>query len=89
MGRLPQHVFLDSGDYLGRQSVFAGGSVAANGEFDLNLAVETKQFKPTFGFEVYRSRTRYSYQDSLELDPNDPGVKSNSDLKVRYDLWDA
>ncbi len=55
-------VFLDTGDYLGRQSVFAGGSVAANGEFDLNLAVETKQFKPTFGFEVYRSRTRYGYQ---------------------------
>jgi hypothetical protein len=82
-------VFLDTGDYLGKQSLFAGGSVAANGEFDLNLAVETKQFKPTFGFEVYRSRTRYGYRDSLELDSSNPGVKSNCDLKVRYDLWDA
>jgi hypothetical protein len=79
-------VFLDTGDYLGRQSVFAGGSVAANGEFDLNLAVETKQFKPTFGFEVYRSRTRYGYQGQLEKENGDMG---NFDFKVRYDLWDA
>ena len=82
-------LFLDTGDYLGRQSVFAGGSVAANGEFDLNLAAETKQFKPTFGFEVYRSRTLYGYMDSLEVDPANPGVKSPCELKVRYDLWDA
>ncbi|MCX5752699.1 MAG: hypothetical protein NTW97_03520, partial [Candidatus Krumholzibacteria bacterium] len=79
-------VFLDSGDYLGRQSVFAGGSVASNGEFDLNLAVETKQFKPTFGFEVYRSRTHYGYQERLE---KENGGMGDYDFKVRYDLWDA
>jgi len=75
-------LFLDSGDYLGRQNVFAGGAVSAEGEFDLNLAVETRQFKPTFGFELYRSRTRYEYQSQLE-------DGSNFDFKVRYDLWDA
>jgi hypothetical protein len=81
-------VFLDTGDYLGRQSVFAGGSVAANGEFDLNLSVETRQFKPTLGLEVYRSRTHYGYQDTLEVDPDHAGVET-CDLNVRYDLWDA
>jgi len=75
-------LFLDSGDYLGRQNVFAGGAVSTEGEFDINLAVETRQFKPTFGFEVYRSRTRYSYGSQDE-------EGSNYDVKVRYDLWDA
>jgi hypothetical protein len=75
-------LFLDSGDYLGRQNVFAGGAIGANGEFDLNLAVETRQFKPTLGFEVYRSRTRYEYQSRLE-------DGSNFEFRVRYDLWDA
>lgn len=78
--------FLDTGDYLGRQSVFAGGSIASNGEFDLNLSFETKQFKPTLGFEVYRSRTRYGYQGQLEKENGDLG---DYDFKVRYDLWDA
>jgi len=75
-------LFLDSGDYLGRQNVFAGGAIGAEGEFDLNLAIETRQFKPTFGFEVYRSRTRYGYRAQLE----DGSTYEN---RVRYDLWDA
>jgi hypothetical protein len=81
-GRPRVGVFLDTGDYLGRQSVFAGATVGTNGEFDLNLAVETRQFKPTYGFEVYRSRTRYEYQAQVD-------VNSFYDFKVRYDLWDA
>lgn len=81
-------LFLDTGDFLGRQSVFAGGSVAANGEFDLNLSAETRQFKPTLGFEVYRSRTLYGYWDSLDVNPDNPGDEI-CDLQVRYDLWDA
>ena len=75
-------LFLDSGDYLDRQSVFAGAAVSAEGEFDVNLSAQTRQFKPTFGFEVYRSRTKYSYETRDE-------EGSNFDIDVRYDLWDA
>jgi hypothetical protein len=76
-------VFLDSGDYLGRQSVFAGASMNADGDFDLSLSAETRQFKPTLGFEVYRSRKFYSvYQPEIE-----PGI--NGEYVIRYDLWDA
>ena len=75
-------LFLDSGDYLDRQSVFAGFAVSPEGEFDVNLSAQTRQFKPTFGFELYRSRTRYSYETR-----DDAG--SSFDIKVRYDLWDA
>ena len=75
-------LFLDSGDYLDRQSFFAGAAVSAEGEFDVNLSAETRQFKPTFGFEVYRSRTLYSFSAWDES-----GMKYNIDR--RYDLWDA
>jgi hypothetical protein len=75
-------IFIDSGDYLGRQSLFAGTSMSADGDFDLYLSAETKQFKPTFGFDVYRNRKYYSYRSQLE-------DGSEYDLKVRYDLWDA
>jgi hypothetical protein len=76
-------VFLDSGDYLGRQSVFGGGSMNSDGDFDLNLSLETRQFKPTLGFEVYRSRKFYSaYQPQIR-----PGI--NGEYVIRYDLWDA
>ncbi|MGD1048289.1 MAG: hypothetical protein ABR899_06000, partial [Candidatus Krumholzibacteriaceae bacterium] len=75
-------LFLDSGDYLDRQSVFAGAEASPGGEFDVNLSAETRQFKPTFGFEVYRSRTLYSF-----LAWDESGMKYNIDR--RYDLWDA
>jgi hypothetical protein len=75
-------LFLDSGDYLGRQSVFAGGSINSEGDFDLNLSVETRQFKPTLGFEVYRSRKHYT--EGTRLDNG-----NDADLTIRYDLWDS
>jgi hypothetical protein len=74
-------LFLDSGDYLGRQSAFAGASANRDGEFDLYLSVETRQFKPTFGLEIFRNRKYYSYRTT------EGG--SDYDVKVRYDLWDA
>lgn len=75
-------VFLDSGDFLSRQNVFAGAAVNADGEFDLNLSVETRQFKPTFGLDVYRNRKRYEARGTLE-------TGNAADLEIRYDLWDA
>lgn len=84
-GSLRAGAFLDSGDFLDRQSVFAGAVVGANGEFDLNLAITTRQFTPTFGFELYRTRKLYSYKEVADLS----GQESLWDIKVRYDLWDA
>ena len=86
-GSLRAGAFLDSGDFLDRQSVFAGAVVGANGEFDLNLAITTRQFKPTFGFELYRTRKLYAYKDAVDL--MDTGDESLVEFKVRYDLWDA
>jgi len=74
-------LFFDTSDYLGRQSLFAGGSINADGDFDLNLSFETRQFKPTFGLEVYRNRKHYAYRSSID--------KQDFDIKVRYDLWDV
>ncbi len=82
--------FVDSGDLLDRQTVFGGFTYGTNGDFDFNLSIATRQFKPTFGFELYRIRKYYSYRDNIELDPEiDPGVESAVDFDIRYDLWDA
>jgi hypothetical protein len=80
-GKARLGLYLDTGDYLGRQSLFAGGSINADGDFDLNLSFETRQFKPTLGLEVYRNRKHYSYVASDGYD--------DYDIKIRYDLWDA
>ncbi|MDD4857146.1 MAG: hypothetical protein PHD74_03470 [Candidatus Krumholzibacteria bacterium] len=79
--KLRAGLFLDSGDYLSRQSFFAGASANGEGDFDLYLSVETRQFKPTFGFDVFRNRKYYSYRTTED--------GSDYDIKVRYDLWDA
>ncbi|MCK4236062.1 MAG: PD40 domain-containing protein, partial [Candidatus Krumholzibacteria bacterium] len=75
-------IFLDSRDLIDRQSVFAGGSINDDKEFDLNLGFELRQFKPTFSFEVYRSRKYYT--NTIYID----GI-GDIDFKTRYDLWDA
>jgi hypothetical protein len=74
-------LYLDTRDFLDRQALMAGGSVNLDGEFDVQLGFETRQFKPTFTFDVYRSRVYYSYFTRF----------SGSDLELyyRYDLWDA
>lgn len=74
-------IFLDSQDILGRQSVFAGGSINADKEFDMQLVFELRQFKPTLRVELYRSRKYYSYFTR----------EFGSDLEyfTRYDLWDV
>ena len=79
--------FLDSGDFLDRQTVFGGFTYGTNGDFDFNLSISTRQFKPTFGFEVYRIRKYYGYSETVDLD--DDGSESLVDFKIRYDLWDA
>lgn len=79
--------FLDSGDFLDRQTVFGGFTYGTNGDFDFNLSIATRQFKPTFGFDIYRIRKHYGYTDAVDL--NDDGSESLVDFKIRYDLWDA
>ncbi len=80
-------LFLDSGDYLGRQNLFAGGSINGDGDFDLNFSFETRQFKPTFGFDVFRNRKHYAFLQSWE-NTGSKGV-SNFEIRARYDLWDS
>ena len=73
---------LDSRDMLDRQSVFASGTIALeNTEFDLYLGFETRQFKPTFSLDLFRSRKFYSYITEI-------GGRT-VDFYTRYDLWDA
>lgn len=77
-GRFRAGLALDTRDYLDRQTVHAAGSVGSNGEFDVYLGFEIRQFKPTFNFDLLRMRKYYEYTD--------PGAGK---VKVRYDLWDA
>lgn len=73
---------LDSRDMLDRQSVFASGTIALeNTEFDIYLSFETRQFKPTFSLDLFRSRKFYSYLTEI-------GGRT-VDFYTRYDLWDA
>lgn len=73
---------LDSRDMLDRQSFFASGTISLkNTEFDIYLNFETRQFKPTFILDVFRSRKFYSYSTRIR--------GRNIDFYTRYDLWDA
>ncbi len=73
---------LDSRDMLDRQSVFASGTIALeNTEFDIYLNFETRQFRPTFSLDFFRSRKFYSYLTKI-------GTRT-VDFYTRYDLWDA
>jgi hypothetical protein len=74
-------LFVDTRDILDRQSVTAGGTINADKEFDLQLSFETRQFKPTFSFDLYRSRKYYTYFTR--------SYGSDLELYYRYDLWDA
>jgi len=74
-------LFLDSRDLLDRQSVTAGGTINSDKEFDLMLSFETRQFKPTFSFDILRSRKYYTYFTRSYF--------SDYELYYRYDLWDA
>ncbi|UCF06953.1 MAG: PD40 domain-containing protein [bacterium] len=72
-------LFIDTRDILDRQSVFAGASMNVEGEFDVNLSFELRQFKPTFIFDVYRVRKYYTYMDDL----------CGGEVQDRFDLWDV
>jgi hypothetical protein len=74
-------LFVDSRDLLDRQSVTAGGTINSDKEFDLQLSFETRQFKPTFSFDFFRSRKYYTYFTR--------SYGSDYELYYRYDLWDA
>ena len=74
-------LFVDSRDLLDRQSVTAGGSINSDKEFDLQLSFEVRQFKPTFSFDIFRSRKYYTYFTR--------SYGSDYELYYRYDLWDA
>jgi len=74
-------LFVDSRDLLDRQSVTAGGTINSDKEFDLQLSFETRQFKPTFSFDLFRSRKYYNYFTR--------SYGSDYELYYRYDLWDA
>jgi hypothetical protein len=73
---------LDSRDMLDRQSLFASGTISfENTEFDIYLNFETRQFKPTFSIDFFRSRKFYSYITRI--------LGRTVDFYTRYDLWDA
>ena len=74
-------LFVDSRDMLDRQSVTAGATINSDKEFDLQLSFETRQFKPTFSFDIFRSRKYYTYFTR--------SYGSDYELYYRYDLWDA
>jgi hypothetical protein len=74
-------LFLDTRDILDRNGVFAGASVNLEGEFDANLSVELRQFKPTFLFDVYRVREYYT--DVFTYN------QCTAERQVRFDLWDV
>ena len=74
-------LFIDTRDLLDRQSVTAGGTINSDKEFDLQLSFETRQFKPTFSFDIFRSRKYYNYFTR--------SYGSDYELFYRYDLWDA
>lgn len=74
-------LYIDSRDLLDRQSVTAGGSINSDKEFDMQLSFEVRQFKPTFSFDLYRSRKYYTYFTR--------SYGSDLELYYRYDLWDA
>ncbi len=74
-------LFVDSRDLLDRQSVTAGATINSDKEFDLQLSFETRQFKPTFSFDIFRSRKYYTYFTR--------SYGSDYELYYRYDLWDA
>lgn len=80
-GRPRIGLFVDSRDLLDRQSVTAGGTINSDREFDLQLSFETRQFKPTFSFDIFRSRKYYNYFTR--------SYGSDYELYYRYDLWDA
>ena len=69
---------LDSRDYLDRQAVFATATINADKEFNFQLGIETRQFKPTFSLNFYAARKYHKYFE-----------ESMGDVQVRYDLWDV
>jgi outer membrane protein assembly factor BamA len=69
---------IDSRDFLDRQSVYAAASASFDGEFDMQLGAELRQFKPTFLFDILRMRKYWEIDDSVA------GM-----IRYRYDLWDA
>ncbi len=73
---------IDCRDMLDRQSLFASGAISLeNTEFDVYFNFETRQFKPTFILDFFRSRKFYSYSTRIR--------GRNIDFHTRYDLWDA
>jgi hypothetical protein len=74
-------LYLDTGDLLDRQYVSVGGSINTDKEFDLSLMFETRQFKPTFNFSLFRVR---EYESFFIMDRG-----SLLELFTRYDLWDS
>jgi Tol biopolymer transport system component len=81
-GKLRLGLYFDSRDLLGRQSVYGGGTFGEDKEFDFHFGFEIRQFKPTFSFNVFRSRKYYTTFLTL-----DDGLDYKFDY--RYDLWDA
>jgi Tol biopolymer transport system component len=76
---------LASNEILDKQALFGGGSVGTNGEFDLYLAYEIRNFYPTIFADVLKIRELYSEKGTFEQD----GSTFLYDYDLQYDLWQA
>ena len=64
-GRLKLGLYAGGGDALGRQNIFAGAAVApANGDRDLFLLYEYREWRPTLFVEFFHQRRYSSRRDS-------------------------
>ena len=74
---------LTSGEVLDKQTLFGGGSVGTNGEYDGYLAYEIRNFYPTLFAEFILMRELYNDKGTFEQD----GSTWLYDYDLQYDLW--
>ncbi len=76
---------LASNEILDKQYLFGGGSVGTNGEYDIYLAYEIRNFYPTIFADIIKIRELYSEKGTFEFD----GSTFLYDYDLEYNLWQA
>lgn len=88
-GKLKAGLYLASNEILDKQSLFFGGLVSRDFEFDLYGIYENRQLSPTLFAEVYSLR-RHTRDKAWGVLMDNQGLKETLfDLDLRYDLLEA
>ncbi len=86
-GKLKLGLYLASNEVLDKQSLFFGGLVSKDFDYDLYTSYENRQLFPTLFVEVYALRRHTQDQDQLLL--KEDGYYGLFDFDLKYDLLEA